>query len=233
MNLLGIRFTEGIYFNFPESADPSADLAPGAAIVVVKNREAFASRYGTEGILIAGEYSGNLDNGGERIRLGDVLGNTLLDFTYSDAWYPETDGEGSSLEIINSRLEPAAWNLLESWRAGADRGTPGFHAFVVPPEGGLQRPGDMTQDTFVDISDAIALLFHLFLGSRPLPCGNTPGEAGNRALLDVDANGDVSIVDAIFLLNYLFRAGQAPALGTECTRIPGCPELCSGGAAGQ
>lgn len=227
-HLLGIRFTEGIYFDFLERSDPSADIAPGETVVVVKNRKAFASRYGTDGFVIAGEYSGNLDNVGERIVLGDVFGNALLDFTYSDAWYPKTDGDGPSLEIIDSRSEPATWNLPASWRAGAYLGTPGFHAFGDPADGGLQRPGDWNQDASVDLSDAVAILLHLFVRPRALPCGSNIEDAGNRALLDVDSSGTVSITDAVFLLDYLFRSGPAPGLGGQCTRIPGCPDLCGG-----
>ena len=228
LHLLGIRFSEGIHFDFLESGNPALDLAFGEAVVLVKNLEAFAARYGTEGIAIAGEYSGNLDNLGERIVLSDVFGNTLLDFTYSDAWYPATDGDGPSLEVNDSRGEPSTWNLPESWRSGANLGTPGFHEIGDPGDGGLQRPGDLNQDSSVDLADAVAILFHLFVRPRVLPCGSTLEDAGNRALLDVDSSGSVSIPDVVFLLNYLFRAGPAPALGKQCVRILGCPEMCGG-----
>src|SRR5262249_12946547 len=36
LNLLGLRFTEGIHFDFRQSKDPSGDLPPGEATVVVK-----------------------------------------------------------------------------------------------------------------------------------------------------------------------------------------------------
>ena len=43
-------------------------LAPGACIVTVKNREAFAARYDTSAIELApGVYAGSLSNGGEVI----------------------------------------------------------------------------------------------------------------------------------------------------------------------
>jgi hypothetical protein len=227
-HLLGVRFTEGIHFDFSPTTDPGADLAPGATVLIVKNRQAFESRYGASGFLIAGEYAGNLDNAGERIVLSDVFGNTLLDFTYSEAWYPKTDGDGPSLEIIDSRSEPATWNLKQSWRAGAYLGTPGFHPFGDPSDGGLQLSGDLNQDASVDLADVVSFLFHLFAGARALPCGSTLEDAGNRDLLDVDSSGAVSITDAVFLLNYLFRAGPPPALGGRCVRIRGCPEACGG-----
>jgi hypothetical protein len=231
-SLLGIRFSEGIHFDFPRGEDPAPVLAPGETVLVVKRLEAFAERYGTEGFVIAGEYAGNLENGGERIVLGDILGNTLLDFTYSDAWYPPSDGDGLSLEVIDSRAEPAAWSLPERWHAGAYLGTPGFHALGDPGDGGLQLPGDLNQDSSLDISDAVAVLLHLFLRPRTLPCGSSIDDSGNLALLDLDSSGMVSITDVVFLLNFIFREGPAPALGSRCTRIPGCPEICGAAPAG-
>jgi hypothetical protein len=226
ISLLGIRFTEGIRFAFPEDHDPDADLAPGGVVVVVKNLAAFASRYDADLIDIAGEYTGNLDNAGERVVLSDAAGNVLLDFTYSDAWQPETDGEGPSLEIVDARWDPAVWNEAESWQSGADLGSPGFHALGDPADGGLQRPGDVNQDARLDISDATGLLVHLFVRPRALPCGETLSDEGNRAIADADGDGRVTITDAVFVLQYLFRGGPAHALGERCTRIPGCPERC-------
>ncbi len=229
VSLMGIRLTGGIFFDFPERGDGSLDLAPGETVLVVKDLEAFASRYDTDGLSIAGEYGGRLDNDGERIVLGDVLGNTLLDFEYSDAWYPATDGGGRSLEIVDARAGPERWGLPGGWRPGPDLGSPGVHA--PAGAGGLQRQGDLNQDGVVNISDAVAILVHLFIRPRELPCGGDPvGEAGgddaNRRLLDVNADEEVSLSDAVFLLEYLFLEGPIPALGTGCVRIAGCPEVC-------
>jgi hypothetical protein len=228
IRLLGIRFTEGIFFDFPDGVDSPTDLLPGRVVLVVKNLAAFESRYGTEGVDVAGEYTRNLSNSGDRIVLSDVLGNTLLDFAYSDAWQPETDGEGRSLEIRDSRAEPATWSLQGSWRASTVLGTPGSHPLADPGEGGFQRPGDVNQDAAVDLSDAIAILIHLFVRPIALPCGETLDDEGNRAIVDIDASGSVSITDTIFLLEYLYLSGPAPALGTECRRVLGCPDLCGG-----
>lgn len=104
--------------------------------------------------------------------------------------------------------------------------------------GGGQIPGDCTQDGKLDISDAVCLLGHLFLGSpAELPCGSgTLADPGNAALLNFNGStseagpGDrvptVDLTDAITLLQFLFITGTPHALGTECTPIPGCPERC-------
>jgi len=95
INLNLVKFTNGIDFTFPD-----LELSPGEYLVVVQDRDAFEARYGTE-INIAGQYSGRLANGGERIRLEDAVGQTILDFSYKDGWYDGTDSQGYSLTIIN------------------------------------------------------------------------------------------------------------------------------------
>jgi hypothetical protein len=53
IELNGIRFINGIDFNFTESQ--ITNLSPGQVVLVVKNRAAFEERYGS-GLNIAGEY---------------------------------------------------------------------------------------------------------------------------------------------------------------------------------
>ncbi|MBN2316949.1 MAG: lamin tail domain-containing protein, partial [Sedimentisphaerales bacterium] len=134
INLNLVRFTNGIDFTFP-----SLDLAPGEYIVVVQDREIFEARYGTE-IPIAGQYTGRLNNAGERIVLEDALGQTILDFDFIDAWRSLTDGEGFSLTIIDpANPDLNSWNEKESWRASAYiGGSPG-----LDDSGLLPNPGDV------------------------------------------------------------------------------------------
>ncbi|MHC4388718.1 MAG: CotH kinase family protein, partial [Planctomycetota bacterium] len=103
-------------------------LAPDEYVLVVKDQAVFKSQYSPgPNDIIAGEYTGRLDDGGENIRLHDALGITLLEFGYGDNWYPITDGEGYSLTIIdpcNPNL--TSWNLKESWRPSTvAAGSPG------------------------------------------------------------------------------------------------------------
>jgi PKD repeat protein len=95
--------------------------------------------------------------------------------------------------------------------------------------GGRQRPGDCNQDGGLDISDAVCLLGHLFLG-RPaeLPCaGGRVTDPGNRALLNANGDAGVDLTDAVFVLLYLFRGGAPPVLGVACTPIEGCADACA------
>ncbi|UCD27481.1 MAG: lamin tail domain-containing protein, partial [Planctomycetota bacterium] len=95
LNLNLVKFTEGIDFTFPVMV-----LDPGEHVVVVKNQSAFQAQYGTS-INTAGQYTGSLANDGERIKLEDAIGRTILDFEYKDGWRSITDGDGFSLTITN------------------------------------------------------------------------------------------------------------------------------------
>ncbi len=122
LNLSNVSLTLGVTFNF--SAGTITSLAPGDFVLVVCNQAAFTALYGT-GLPIAGQYSGGLSGGGEQLQLVDGVG-TILDFDYSDAWYPATDGAGFSLVIVNDRAASSAWGLAEGWRASSSvNGSPG------------------------------------------------------------------------------------------------------------
>jgi hypothetical protein len=117
LNLNLVRFTNGIDFTFP-----SLELAAGQYVLVVKDVEAFATRYGTD-LNIAGEYSGSLNNAGERIELQDAIGQTILNFRYSDGWYDITDGMGFSLTIEDpTAADPNQWDDKSLWRPSAEAG---------------------------------------------------------------------------------------------------------------
>jgi hypothetical protein len=121
INLRWTQFTKGIHFTFP-----NVSLSAGSYIVVVKDTAAFTAEYGG-GINIAGQYTGSLDNNGERIRLEDAIGETILDFDYKDGWRNITDGDGYSLTIndeTNADLD--SWAKQDSWSASTNfSGSPG------------------------------------------------------------------------------------------------------------
>ncbi len=130
LNLAGVRFTNGITFDFTGSAVTS--LAPGQRVLIVKNAALFAARYGSA-FAIAGQYSGSLDNSGERLQLLDAVGEEVLDFSYNNSWYPITDGLGFSLVIANDQAAPESWNSQSNWRpSGAVTGSPGADDSPLP-----------------------------------------------------------------------------------------------------
>jgi hypothetical protein len=91
----------------------------GRYVVVVAHLPSFESRYGTAGITIAGDYSGNLSNGGEDIllQLPWPYEAAIMRFGYNDTWYPTTDGGGYSLVIRDETAEPKSWDEPEGWQA--------------------------------------------------------------------------------------------------------------------
>ena len=226
LDLRAIRLDGGIEFRFEGSS--IEELAPGAFVLVVEDRRTFEIVHGA-GLPVAGEYSGRLDNAGEEVRL--VFGSNLaiLDFTYDDEWYLITDGGGRSLVAADPLQPVEAWRGPEGWIEGTvDGGTPGRGDGIDPPSGGLQLPGDSNGDARLDLSDGVSILNRLFLGSGgPLPCeGDFVDQGGNLAVLDVNGDTRVDLSDAVAVLNYLFRGSAPPALGTECVRIEGCPDVC-------
>jgi hypothetical protein len=62
--------------------------------------------------------------------------------------------------------------------------------------------GDVEENGFINISDAIAVLSYLFIGGKKPSCPDTA---------DVTDDGIVNITDPIALLGYLFLSGKAPA----------------------
>ena len=68
--------------------------------------------------------------------------------------------------------------------------------------------GDANDDTQVNLTDAVFILSHLFMGEEAPACLAAADSTGNRAL-------DLS--DSVFLLNYLFNGGDAPP-----APFPGC-----------
>ena len=125
LNLVGVRFTNGIDYTFT-SASSITTLGAGQTALLVKNRAAFSSRYPTVS-NIAGEYAGSLDNAGERLTLVGSALEPILDFRYDNSWYPITDGFGFSLVIVNENAPLNTWSNQFSWRPSSNvNGSPGF-----------------------------------------------------------------------------------------------------------
>ncbi len=229
LDLRDFRFDVGIEFDFSEGA--VHEFRPGEIVVLVENVRAFASRYDLGSVLVAGEYRGKLANDGERLRLVGSLGENVLEFDYSDAWVPESDGLGSSLvfaaPIRGDEASPrSAWGDGANWQASREElGSPGVPETGVPTGG--QLPGNLNQDGHLDLSDAVSLLQLLFLGGEALPCGDqTLSDSGNVALLDANGDTQVNLSDGIHLLAYLFQGGPRHAAGVDCIVLESCPSTC-------
>jgi len=125
--LNGIKFTGGISYAFGDNRN--VVLAAGAHMVIVKNRTAFALRYDTRNVNLApSAYTGNLSNGGETIKIEDRTNSTIIEFSYKDNWFDETDGLGFSLTIKDAtNPDRGSWDSIDAWRPSAEAGgSPGF-----------------------------------------------------------------------------------------------------------
>lgn len=195
--LAGVAFVEGIEFVFG-----AVTLAPGQSVVVVANEAAFRAQYGSTPV-VAGVYSGRLDNGGERLRLQlpAPFSSGVLDFRYEDFWFPETDGVGRSLELADGAVSAAAFADRRSWRASPQPGgTPGAGAAVMvtgyPSWKTYFRASESAPDAD---ADGVPLLLEYALdtdpslgsyqdgpGALPQLIAATPGQQTLRLVLPTD-----------------------------------------------
>ena len=90
--------------------------------------------------------------------------------------------------------------------------------FVLMPEPTFRR-GNTDAHPTIDLTDAVFILIHLFLGGADPAC---PDAA------DVDDNGRIELTDAVFLLQHLFQGGEGPPPpGTALAGIDPTPDALS------
>ena len=108
VDLSGWQLEEGIHFTFP----PESKLTPGGYLVVAQNADQMREIYGA--IPVVGNFQGHLGNRGELLRLVDSRGNLAneVDYQVGGNWPRLAGGGGSSLELVNPRMDnrwPSAW----------------------------------------------------------------------------------------------------------------------------
>jgi hypothetical protein len=130
VNLTNASFVEGIYFTFKTETI----LEPGEFILLASQPFLFTRRYGFEP---AGQYSGLLNNGGERVTLVSATGQIIVSVEYNNnqPWPTSANGLGFSLVPVSSDLT-LDWNDGNNWRASSIiDGTPGAddHGVEIDP----------------------------------------------------------------------------------------------------
>jgi hypothetical protein len=107
VNLSGVYFRElGTGYQFP----PNAMLGANESLYLASNMVTFQAKYGYSAF---GQYSRNLSNKSQKIVLADAYGNTIDSVEYFDTWFPQTNGGGSYLQLIDTALDN---NLATSWQ---------------------------------------------------------------------------------------------------------------------
>ncbi|NRB45103.1 MAG: lamin tail domain-containing protein, partial [Verrucomicrobiales bacterium] len=108
VDLSGWRFVDGIGFEFPSGTT----IGPGDFLVVAADEKWMRENYGD--IPVIGNFSGQLRDSGELLRIEDLMGN-LVDQVYyypSGDWPERADGDGSSMELRHPDMDndsPVAW----------------------------------------------------------------------------------------------------------------------------
>jgi hypothetical protein len=214
------QFIEGIAYAFPNGVS----LAAGAKLIVAANPAAFALRHPGVTVPVLGPYDGQLDNNGEQLHLVDTFGESVLEFSYNDAWYAPTNHDGYPLVILNAAATPyTEYGSRVRWGLGAVAdGQPGaavptlgmcYDFWTNTPFTALERGDPLVSGEEIDNdNDGINNWTEYCLGSPPkspstghLPTGGTVNIAGQnytaltfrRQLNAVDVNYIVEVSPAL------------------------------------
>jgi hypothetical protein len=114
VDLRGWSFTDGVRFEFVAPTP----LAPGAYLVLAKNRAELLARFPLDGALVLGDFAGRLGDDGETLELVDGGGRTVDALSYNDGFPFEkaADGGGASLQRLCYAAPSAA---PYNWRAAS------------------------------------------------------------------------------------------------------------------
>jgi hypothetical protein len=83
-----------------------------------------------------GEFSGEWPQTGGHLELRGPTQEPILDFSYSEKWYPTTDGFGFSLVTVDEHAPAQNWGLASNWRPSSlYGGSPGSEDGQPPARG--------------------------------------------------------------------------------------------------
>jgi hypothetical protein len=114
VSLSGLRFTQGISFDFDLNSTIQT-LAPGARLLIVRDLAAFQRVHENAfDALIAGSFqnASALANNGETLTISDANDSIVLSVTYNDKapWPSAADGAGHSLVFVGGETsDPGNW----------------------------------------------------------------------------------------------------------------------------
>ena len=205
VDLNGLRFTDGVAFDF--SGGNIQSIAPGQHVIVVSDLAAFQLRYGNSfDAMIAGEYVGNFNNGGENVRLTGANDRTLHEYAYSDsAPWPIEGDNGYSLQIVNSagdHAEPTNWKVSSAvgGNPGPDSSTPPVtlaqwqSTFFSEEE--LQNTGISGPDADAD-GDLVSNFAEFVFGTSPRDSAARPSSPRGGLMANGDGNSYITVTITI------------------------------------
>lgn len=131
IDLAGLRITNGVTFDFPDTT-----LASGEYAIVVRDATGFAARYPDGEINVLGAFAGGLRNSGEQLTIVDGGGAALVSVNYGDSglWSEAPDGLGATLQLLDPAATSSAENSKHYSWTGSTRlgGTPGGPITAAP-----------------------------------------------------------------------------------------------------
>ncbi len=160
LDLSNLKIIEGVEYLFPERSL----LSPGSVGLVVENLELFNQRYSDPlseayfpDLNVFGQWSGQLSNSGETIRILTDNGDEQVALTYgtSAPWPREADGDGASLEMVAANLDSSD---PVSWVSVTPEGTPG-RAFLP----GAEIPGEASLELQISFAEEEGVLYLEFI----------------------------------------------------------------------
>jgi Lamin Tail Domain len=198
IDLSGLEFTNGV--GFTSAPGLGNWLAAGESAVIVENAAGYSSRFGGT-YRILGEYSGELDDGGEHLVLCAKDGGVIADLHYDDItpWPADADN-GHSLQFLGGNPSDPA-----NWQASLDPGGSGVSDY----EDWRQRhfgpheisAANQAQDADAD-GDGQTNLQEYALCTDPLDANNIDQRMilapGQNSTLRLIRRGDTA--DAVFTL---------------------------------
>ena len=227
LDLLDVRFTKGVDFDFSEGLVDV--LGPGELVLIVKNIAAFEARYGDTWPVV-GEYTDdNLSNGGERLKLSFGAGITIHDIDeYNDTapWPTLPDGDGFSLTLIHpdsipgpDHNDPANWR--PSTLAGGSPGT-----LDAMPYAAWRTANGVTDDLSDDDRDGLVALMEFALGSdhqvassQDLPAGGIGAFAGD-SYLTIQFRRKIGADDLTYIVEFSSDLTNWSAGGVLVSTVP-------------
>ena len=192
---------------FPATAEATVSLCVGEVdfeaytveIIIESSQPVRGFQFDVTGFTIA-EISGGLsEEAGFDVFFSD---NRVLGFSMAGESVPHTDGV--LLVITFAELtgsEGCLENVILAGPGGQALDVLDGECVSLQQEETRFVRGDANDDTQVNLTDAVFILSHLFMGEATPACLAAADSTGDRTL-------DLS--DSVFLLNYLFNGGDAP-----------------------
>jgi len=208
LDLTGLRFVNGIDYQFPSST-----LAPGARALIVGWEPAFIERYGSDHPVIGSYQDGDsnkLANRGERLVLIDASGIPIVDLTWSheNPWPVSADGHDYSMILMCPEFNDPT--LPTSWRTSASPGgNPGSSDAIELAE--WQDSGNVTNLLSDTDNDGLPALLEYAGGQDP----NSPETTGLVSITLEDSGTPYPIISfhqRIGADEVSFSAEQSPDL---------------------